>query len=298
MTVRTWPVDGPLDLWRSLRFALPASSPSVQRGTGDVAYATHTSAGPAVVTVKLVAGHLQAMAVGSGAEAALEEVPRIAGLDDKPDALQIADGPLRGLQKRYRGFRLGSMPRVFDTLLPIVLGQRVTTDEAKQSYRRICRAFGEAAPGERGLVLPPQPQALASLGYEDLHGFGVERTRAQIVIEVARRARRLEQILAMPADAARRRLGAVRGVGPWTVEQVMGAAWGDRDAVPRGDFHIPHTVSWVLAGEPRGDDDRMEELLEPFRPYRRRALLLVKMSGVQAPRYGPRTPKSAINQWG
>jgi 3-methyladenine DNA glycosylase/8-oxoguanine DNA glycosylase len=78
----------------------------------------------------------------------------------------------------------------------------------------------------------------------------------------------------------------------------MGAAWGDRDAVPTGDFHLPNTVAWALAGEPRADDDRMKELLEPYRPQRRRALLLLKTSGIKAPRYGPRTPKSIISRGG
>jgi len=68
-------------------------------------------------------------------------------------------------------------------------------------------------------------------------------------------------------DAARAReiLAAVPGCGPWTVEMTMGLALGDPDAVPIGDLHLPSIVAWALAGELRGDDRRMVELLEPFR---------------------------------
>ena len=38
---------------------------------------------------------------------------------------------------------------------------------------------------------------------------------------------------------------------------------GDPDAVSVGDYHLPNQVAWALAGEPRGDDARMLELLEP-----------------------------------
>jgi 3-methyladenine DNA glycosylase/8-oxoguanine DNA glycosylase len=128
--------------------------------------------------------------------------------------------------------------------------------------------------------------------------MGIEQSRARIVREVAGRASRLEQIMAMGRADACARLEAVKGVGPWTSAQVMGAAWGDRDSIPIGDFHLPHTVAWALAGEPRGSDDRMLDLLEAYRPQRRRALLLIKMAGIRAPRYGPRSPKSVITRGG
>ena len=68
----------------------------------------------------------------------------------------------------------------------------------------------------------------------------------------------------------------------------MGIAWGDHDAVPVGDYNLPNLVSWALAGEPRSDDDRMLELLEPYRGHRRRVLVLLKGSPIKEPRYGPR----------
>ena len=63
---------------------------------------------------------------------------------------------------------------------------------------------------------------------------------------------------------------------------------GDADAVVRGDYHFPHQVAHALAGRPRGDDDLMVELLEPFRGQRGRVLRMVVLRGPQPPRYGPR----------
>ena len=297
MIEKTWTIKRPLDLHRTVRFSVPVT-PSLLRGRGQSAeYSLWTEAGPAAVALNNEMGVLTATAIGPGAEQAVAAVPRTIGADD-PDDMAEGRGLVRDLDRKHRGFRLGSTGRVFDTILPAVLGQRVTTDEAKRNYSRLVAAVAEEAPGDTGLLLPPRPEAVAALSFGDLHRLGIEQARARVVLEIAGRARRLEEIMGMTREAAEVRLNAVRGVGPWTAAQVMGSAWGDRDAIPTGDFHLPNTVAWALAAEPRANDERMLELLEPYRPQRRRALLLIKMSGIHAPRYGPRSSQSIISRGG
>ena len=69
---------------------------------------------------------------------------------------------------------------------------------------------------------------------------------------------------------------------------VAGSVLGDPDAIPIGDIHLPNFVSWNLAGEPRADDDRMVQLLEPYAGQRNRVVRLLKSGGRKPPRYGPR----------
>ena len=87
---------------------------------------------------------------------------------------------------------------------------------------------------------------------------------------------------------ARRRLSALPGVGAWTVAEIERIVYGDPDAVRPNDFHLPHTVAWVLAGERRATDERMMELLEPYRGHRARAALLIELCAEGAPRRAPR----------
>jgi 3-methyladenine DNA glycosylase/8-oxoguanine DNA glycosylase len=89
-------------------------------------------------------------------------------------------------------------------------------------------------------------------------------------------------------DTTTRLLAAVGGIGPWTIAEVRRVAFGDPDAISVGDYHIPHLVSWVLAGEPRGSDARMLELLEPYRGQRGRVQRLLELSARFPPRRGPR----------
>ncbi|MEO6121979.1 MAG: hypothetical protein ABIW46_02110, partial [Acidimicrobiales bacterium] len=79
-----------------------------------------------------------------------------------------------------------------------------------------------------------------------------------------------------------------------TAATVAYAALGDADAVCTGDFHLPNQVAWCLAGEARGDDARMLELLEPYCGHRARVQHLITAAGVHAPRFRPRHPIRSI----
>ena len=92
----------------------------------------------------------------------------------------------------------------------------------------------------------------------------------------------------MPTAGATELLQKVRGVGAWTAAVVLGKHLGRPEPVPLGDYHLPHTVAWAFAGEPRGTDERMLELLAPFEGQAYRVVRLLLAAGIDAPRRGPR----------
>lgn len=273
------------DLYRTLRTLAVGSLD----GDGAWWWATGTDGGDATLSLRRSAAGVEATAWGPGLHAALDLVPRLLGESD-PYEVHGHTQPVRDLLASTRGMRLGSTGRVHEASVRAVLGQVVTTTEGEKSLRSIVRAYGTIAEGPRkDLRVFPQPEVLASLSYDEFHTHGVERRRASIVIEVSRRATRMRKILDMNVTDGLARLLAVQGVGPWTAAIVMGEAYGDRDAVLTGDYHLPNTVAWAMAGEARADDDRMLELLEPYRPYRRHIVMAIMQSGIKAPKYGPRT---------
>jgi 3-methyladenine DNA glycosylase/8-oxoguanine DNA glycosylase len=72
---------------------------------------------------------------------------------------------------------------------------------------------------------------------------------------------------------------------------------GDDDAVAVGDYHFPNMVAFNLAGEARADDERMLELLEPFRGQRGRVIRLLGLAGRRAPAFGPRRRILPMHRW-
>jgi 3-methyladenine DNA glycosylase/8-oxoguanine DNA glycosylase len=270
--------------------------PTIRFEGGVVWRASHTSDGPATTRIAPSGDGLRVSTWGPGAEAAFGAVPRLLGAEDQPEALELSQGPLRDLALRSPGLRFGRTDAVWPSLVPAICGQKVTGEQAQRAWYGIVRRWGEPAPGAAGLRLPPLPAVVAALPYFELHPVGLEQRRAVTLIRCAERAPWLESAGSMRPGEALARLRALPGIGQWTAAEVARQAFGDPDAVSLGDFHLPHMVCWVLAAEPRGDDARMLELLEPYRGQRARVVRIIELAGVHAPRYGPRLTPQRIER--
>jgi len=291
MPVHTYPLNGPLDLRKTLAPLGRGPGDRTIRFTGGRAWrATRTVDGPATIALAHAGDELRAEAWGQGAERALAGVPGLVGLAQEPVALDGAHPTVAHLARRFPGVRIPRTGAVLESLVPAILEQKVIGEEARRALFELVRRHGEAAPGppEFGLRLPPAPPTLAALPYYALHPLGVERRRAELIRRVASRAAWFEAIVDLPLPEGYARLTAVHGIGPWTAAEVGVRALGDVDAVSVGDFHLPNLVAFALAGEPRGSDARMLELLEPYRGQRALVIRLLELSGIRAPRYGPR----------
>jgi 3-methyladenine DNA glycosylase/8-oxoguanine DNA glycosylase len=239
-------------------------------------------------------GFVDVRAWGPGADWAVAQAPALCGEHDDDTGFVPAHPLVARLHREIRGIRMPRSQAVFEALVPAVILQQVTSEEAVSSYRHLVNAMGEPAPGPVALKLPPSPQVLASTPYWAFHRFGIERRRAEVIIRAARSARRLEETLTMDRESAYQRMLAFPGVGPWTAAKVAMAALGDADAVPVGDYHLKHSIGYAFEGTARSSDERMLELLEPYRGHRARVIRLITVAGVGAPRFGPKKPLRKI----
>jgi 3-methyladenine DNA glycosylase/8-oxoguanine DNA glycosylase len=226
---------------------------------------------------------------GPGAEWALECLPSWLGLDDDPSAFATDHALIAAVHRRHLGMRFPRTGLVFDALVWAVTGQKVTGREAKSGMRGLLVRFSEPAPGPRPLQLPPDPDRLAAAPYHLFHDLGIEKRRADTLRRLASDSRRIDRLGSVAAVDARRYLERFPGVGVWTSAETVTVSHGDPDAVSVGDFHLKHQVCWHLAGEERGTDERMLELLDPFRPHRGRVTRLLETLD-HYPRRGPRRP--------
>ena len=296
MSERRIELRAPLDLVATLGpLAHGRGDATIRLARSEAWLAFRTPDGPATVRLALEGPALvRASAWGDGAAAALDGAPALIGELDRPEDFVAWHPILRRLQRANPGLRLPHSGRVFQALLPAIIEQKVTGTEAFRAYAALLRAYGEPAPGPHAarLRVPPSPERLARLPYHAFHPLGVERRRADIIRRAAARAAWLEA--AIDSADATRRLTSLPGVGAWTAAEVVRLAFGDPDAVSVGDYHVPNTVAWALAGEPRADDARMLELLEPYRGQRGRVQRLLEHGRITAPRYGPRVAPRRI----
>jgi len=295
MATRTVAVDGPLDLVLTLGpLSRGPGDRTIRLTPGRAWLATRTPAGDATIALTHEGNVLHSEAWGPGAEHLLDRAHELVGIGVERPSLDGPSSLITDLARRYPGVRLPRTGAVMASLVPAILEQKVTGDEARRAWFGLIRAYGEDAPGPPGfrLRLPPPDATLAALPYYAYHRFGVERRRAELISRVSARASWFEAIVDLPLEVGHARLMALPGLGPWTAAEVAVRALGDPDAVSVGDFHLKNLVSWALAREPRGSDERMLELLAPYAGGRALVVRLLELSGLRPPRYGPRlTPR-------
>lgn len=298
--VRTWVPDGPLDLGLVLG--------PLRRGPGDPTFramadgsvwrASLTPVGPGTLRVSARGGEVRGEAWGPGAEWLLERLPEMLGHGDDPAAFTPRHRLVALARHRRPGLRLTRTGLVLESLIPSVLEQKVTTDEAYRAWRSLVRKFGETAPGPVGgrMWVMPAPRTWALIPSWEWHRAGVDDKRASTILRAVRVAARLEQAAGMTPGEAQARLELVPGIGPWTSAETVQRSHGAPDAVTVGDLHLPGIVGWALAGDRDADDAVMLELLEPYAGQRHRAARLILLSGRVPPRRAPKMPKGDIGR--
>jgi 3-methyladenine DNA glycosylase/8-oxoguanine DNA glycosylase len=295
VATRTFRIDAPLDARSTLGPLVGGRrGPSGRIAADGVWRATNTPDGPATCQVDdrraephRAGGIITLRAWGPGADWVVEHGGALLGLDDDPSAFAPHADLVGELHRRHPGIRFCRSLALAEAMVPIIIAQKVPSIAARRSWRGLVRVHGRPAPGPvAGLRLPPTAERLASLPYQDFHRFDIERRRAETVRRVCARAASIDRLAEAEPDAAMAALCSIDGVGAWTASRAAQVGLGAVDAVIVGDYHFPHAITWMLAGEPRGTDLRMLELLAPYAGQRGRAQRLVLRAG-RAPRYGP-----------
>ena len=286
---RSLPVVGPFDLLQSWRLVpLGRHDPTAQKHPRGFSWATRTPEGTATIRATQTEHTVELDAWGDGASWLLEHAEAFTGLADQPPVIE--DPPVvNRLSREQAACRLLCLPNLYESLVRVILQQKITFGEACRGWGLLVSRYGTPAPGPLDLVVPPEPSRTARLPGHVYTRMGIQRKMADTIREVASRHRAIERAAdTLPPDELDALLQRIRGVGPWTTGMTLGLYRGHADAVILADFHLPNTVAYALTGRARATDAEMLTLLEPFRPHRMRVVRWIHAAGISAPRRGPR----------
>ncbi|HCH63741.1 MAG: DNA-3-methyladenine glycosylase [Deltaproteobacteria bacterium] len=286
---RSLPIRRPFDLLQSWRLVpLGRHDPTSQKRTHGFTWATRTPEGPATIHAIQTEHTVDLDAWGSGAAWLLERAEAFTGLSDQPPVLE-GSPVVHRLSREHASCRLLCLPNLYESLVRVILQQKITFGEACRGWGLLVGHHGDKAPGPFELMLPPEPARAARIPSHAFTRMGIQRKMADTIREVASRHRALERAAeSRSPEALDALLQRIRGIGPWTTGMTLGLYRGHADAVILADFHLPNTVSYALTGTPRATDAQMLALLEPFRPHRMRVVRWIHAAGISAPRRGPR----------
>jgi AraC family transcriptional regulator of adaptative response / DNA-3-methyladenine glycosylase II len=163
------------------------------------------------------------------------------------------------------------VPRTVDAAefaVRVVLGQQVSTAAARTHAGRLVAAHGEPIDDPDGGLthLFPSMAALAEL---DPQTLGLPQARRRTLHVLAQSLASGEIDLGVGSDwaRARARLGALPGLGPWSVETIAMRGLGDPDAFIPGDLGVRVAARELgLAATPAALTGRAEAW-RPWRAY-------------------------------
>ncbi|MFK4066239.1 DNA-3-methyladenine glycosylase family protein [Streptomyces sp. NPDC029674] len=268
---------------------------------GSVWRASRTPQGAGTLRVALRAGTVEAEAWGPGATWLLDQLPAMLGESDDPGVFVPRHRLLAVTVHRRPGLRLTRTGLVMESLIPSILEQKITTDEAYRAWRLLVRKYGEPAPGptpaQARMYVMPEPRTWALIPSWEWHKAGVDNKRASTILRAVARASRLEEASSMAPLEAQARLELIPGIGPWTSAETVQRSNGAPDAVTVGDVHLPGIVGYALADNRDATDPEMLTLLTPYEGQRHRATRLICLSGRTPPRRSPKMRKTNIAAW-
>ncbi|MFC5863120.1 DNA-3-methyladenine glycosylase family protein [Acidicapsa dinghuensis] len=218
---------------------------------------------------------------GDNADELLAETAADLQQEDGYAQFSTSDAGMQRLHRLLPGLRVVRVPWLYDMTCSAILQQRVRTVDAMREWRKIAYRYGTPAP--LGLHAFPSAEVLAAVPQFALESIGIDAKRAKTLLRFAREMRFVSLKPGMDFEQLRQTLLRVAGIGPWTTETVLGYGAGDTDAAIPGDLHLPRIVCYALAGEEDGTDERMMELLEPFRGHRFRIIRLITSAGIDLP---------------
>ncbi|MFI2373308.1 DNA-3-methyladenine glycosylase family protein [Streptomyces sp. NPDC018833] len=297
---RRWTPPWPLDLGLVLGPLRRGPADPTFRTTADgsVWRASRTPEGPGTLRVALRGAVVEAEAWGAGAEWLLDRLPDLLGASDTPEDFTPRHRLVAASQHRRPGLRLLRTGLVMESLIPSILEQKITSDEAYRAWRLLVRRYGEPAPGpDERLYVMPDPRGWAMIPSWEWHRAGVDNKRASTILRAVKVARRLEEAATMAAEQAMARLELIAGIGPWTSAETVQRSNGAPDAVTVGDLHLPRIVGYALAGDRNADDATMLDLLSPYEGHRHRASRLILLSSGVPPRRQPKMRRVDIAAW-
>ena len=163
-------------------------------------------------------GRVYAAAWGEGSDWALEALPALLGAEDDPSGFEPKHQVLIDVWRQHRHWRIGRTGLVLEALVPSIIEQKVTGQEAFAGFRNLVHRWGNRAPGpghDLDVWVQPDEETLRSIPSWEWLKLHVDPGRSKTVVTAARVAHAVERTAALtPADAGRalRSLPGHRGV--------------------------------------------------------------------------------------
>jgi DNA-3-methyladenine glycosylase II len=188
---------------------------------------------------------------------------------DPVEHLRASDPVLREVIDEVGADGLGD-PRAgrpqdhYGALVRSIIGQQLSTKAARAIYGRLIERFGGRTPTPQE-VLADDPEALRAAAGLSRAKVTYLRSLAEHVLDGELKLERLDDL---PDEEVIAELVAVKGIGTWSAHMFLMFHLQRPDVLAVGDLGIRKAVMLAYGLDALPSPERLEELAEPWRPYR------------------------------
>jgi len=218
--------------------------------------------GPCVATVRALDLRTFEIEGDGGKGETIREVARRFRFDGSDTADELAD-VMPDIYARFGNEMLVLDINPFSALIRSIIHQQVTMSFAKTLTHRVFEKYGTTA-GE--IIHPPTPEQMAEATIDDLRTLQLSTRKAEYLLTAARSGIPFDDLhMASDAEIAEQ-LIALKGVGPWTVQNVLMFGYGRPDLFPASDIGILRAIGQIEGERPSvAEATAYSERYAPFR---------------------------------
>jgi DNA-3-methyladenine glycosylase II len=204
----------------------------------------------------------------AAAEEAVRRMRVATGVDEDHRAFHeafVGDPFIGRAVRAFPELRVRRRPDPWEALSFAILEQLIEFDRAAEIQRRLIARFGYRC-ADTGLRDAPSAAEVAALAPAQLGAFDLPQHRASTLWRAAREVASGRVDLDRDHEAGWKRLRAIAGIGPWTIEMLATMGQGRYDLVPAGDLGYLKIVGRMTTGNPRARAD-VDEVYGFFARY-------------------------------
>jgi DNA-3-methyladenine glycosylase II len=226
---------------------------------------------PVLLDIRFEGDNAVCRADGGAPEAARRALVRMLGIGsgaNRFETLFRGDPLLGAVIERQTGLRIPLTPEPWEALAWAIMGQQISLKVAVMLRRNLIVAAGRLH--SSGLRAHPSAAEVAALDAPALRELKFSGSKAEYLLAAAHAVADgklpLERMHAIPVGEAEQMAGAIRGIGPWTIQYFFLRGLGLSDCLPAGDAGLARGLAKLCGTRPA--EPMIRRMMARYSPWR------------------------------
>jgi len=156
----------------------------------------------------------------------------------------------------------------YNCLVKCIIHQQLNIKFAYTLTERFVKAYGTEV---NGAWFYPSPDRVAALTVEELRELQFSTRKAEYIIDISKEIAEgrlsLESLYNRTDEEIMKELIVYRGIGQWTIQNVLLFGLGRQNLFPIADIGIQNALKKLLGLEAKPTKEEMEQLIPAWEPY-------------------------------